>query len=268
MIRLIVTTLALLASLFASAPAPSPAPLLASSPAHQLPQGNSTGHGTGGGGTTVLFANYCNGSGSGTSQICEWSAVPAAGSAAAILIWHSTSSTISTVCDGTGTGGCTSSSTYSLAGSYTNGTNFTSDIWITCNFAGSTDVTVTPSASVQLYIDGVSATGNTTTGTNCNDGTGPKNNQSTTAVELTAGALTTTNAHSLLLFLASNNCGGTAYTAGVDGQGNAMTDSGAANSGVLQISYRQQSATNTYTPTAATGPACGSGGNAQAFAFK
>ncbi len=223
------------------------------------------------GGTTVTFQNYCDGGSPvpATTVQCIWTGgTPSAGTGAMLEIWHATSITISTVCDGTGTGGCTGTSTYTQTSPYTNGSNFISEIWYTCSFAGSAAITVTPNASATLYITGAWFSGQTASGTNCNDGGGPKNAQSTSSTQLTAGALTTTNAKSLLIEVLANNCGGSAYAGGTDGQGNSMTITGGGVFGVVGLQYLQESATNTYTPVATGGPTCGSGGNAQAMAFK
>jgi hypothetical protein len=87
-------------------------------------------------------------------------------------------------------------------------------------------------------------TGNTTTGTGCNDGY--NHNQSTSSgTAVTSNTITTTNTHDLLVGLMGNNTGGTT-SAGTDGQGNSMTLR-MDRAGVTDITTFSETATNTYS---------------------
>ena len=215
--------------------------------------------------TTVLFGGWGAGQNSTANIPLNWNTTPTVGGGEIVFFWHLTTTTVTSVCNGTGTDGCTGSDTFVSLGALTNTAHFVSEVYLLCNVTHTNAVIITPNAAAQVYADGIFFTGQTVGG--CNDGF-PAGTVNTGATPLTGPAVTTTNAHDLLTILASNACGGTAYAAGVDGQGNAMTDSGATNSGVLGISYRQLSATNTYTPTVTAGPTCATGGNAQTLAIK
>ena len=229
----------------------------------------------GGGGvaslTTVSFGGYAVGSGSVANLSIAWNSSPSAGNGALTLVWHGTGTTITSVCDGTGTDGCTGSDTYTSLGSYSGTGAFISDVFLMCNLTNTGNFVVTPNTSTALYAESVWFSGQTTTGgaTGCSDGGGPKNNDGASGTANTSAAITTTNAHDLLLGLFGNNTGGT-YVIGTDGQGNAMTfacgNGTCGGVGAISIEYRAESATNTYTP-AITGPT-NTGWIGQAVAIK
>jgi hypothetical protein len=184
-------------------------------------------------GTTVTYSAYCNGDGTG----CTFSAAPSAHQAVVIDVWQLAGDTITTVCDGTGTGGCTGSSTYTSITKYVQGA-IASQIWYTCNFAGSTNITITGVTSG--YTTGVVATGNITS--SCSDGYNKAQGTGTAAL---SGTITTTNAASLLIGFATNDVGGTA-TAGNDGNGHSLVER-AERSGANNVATYNETSTGTYS---------------------
>jgi hypothetical protein len=184
-----------------------------------MPMG-SRPHSSGPPPTTVTFVNVCDGSNGGvTSGDCSWTGTPSAGNAVAFVVWTSASVTsVTAVSDG--------GSTYTAAngGAYANSTNFKSWVFYTCNYAGSgTGINFTFSGSTDFHAAGFYASGNTTTGTACNDGYAHNQNTTgSTAPTTSPNTITTTNANDLLIGFETNGCG-SAATAGVDGQGHSYT---------------------------------------------
>lgn len=227
----------------------------------------------GGPATTVTMGTFGSGAGASPNIPLSWfGGSPTAGNGVVVFFWHGTSTTVASVCNAaSGGANCAGSDTFTSLGSYTNPGHFISEVYVNCDVTQANAPTVTLSSAAQVYAVAFYFSGQTTTGgaTGCIDTGGLSNAQSTSVTQLTGGAIVTTNAADLLVILASNDCGGApAYAAGVDGKGNAMTDSGISMSGVLGIGYRTESATNTYTPTVTGGPTCGGGGNAQTLALK
>ena len=179
---------------------------------------------TRGASTTVTYASLSATFGNSDTAIIGSS--PTTGSAiVGALFFFNNATTLTTVCDGTGTGGCTGSSTYTIEPIQTNGTAFRSYLFFTCNFVGTGGgtVTVTPAGADLPYGVLVVATGNTTTGTNCNDGYNYVVN-TTTGLSCQTPTVTTTNAHDMLLGVSLIPSGPATYTPGTDGQGNAFTN--------------------------------------------
>ena len=219
--------------------------------------------------TTVTFITngWCNGNAGGNSTLCNWtSTAPAAGKGVVIgIMLFNSGQSVTSVGDGTGTNQLTGSSTYTCNSIYNNGTNFSSEVCYTCNYQGvsGSGKSVTILGSEQLYVYGISMTGQTTSGTGCSDGYA--HGQSTSAgTAMLSGTITTTNAHDLLIGFAANNCGSSPMTAGTDGQSNTMTMSG-QQSNVAGIEYLAESATHAYQPSATTGSCKW---NLEAMAFK
>lgn len=204
--------------------------------------------------TTVTFGGYGSAEATGVNVTGTWNSSPSAGNGALLAYWHTNATNTVSVCNGTGTDGCTGSDTFTSLGTYVaSGSAFKSEIYLMCNLTQTGNPTITMSGSSSVYAIFIYFSGQTTGG--CNDGSSPKDNQAASGTPYTTGAITTTNAHDLLLGIFYNNTGGT-YTIGTDGQGNAMTfatGSGTSVSGVVSIEYKNEAATNTYTP-AITGP--------------
>ncbi len=177
--------------------------------------------------TTVTYASLSAGFGSSDTAVIGSS--PTTGSAiVGALFFFNNTVTLSTVCDGTGSGGCTGSSTYTIEPIQANsgGTAFRSYLFFTCNFVGTGggNVTFTQSGGVDLpYGVLVVETGNTTTGTNCNDGYNYVVN-TTTGLSCQTPTVTTTNAHDMLFGASLIINSYSTYTPGTDGQGNAFTN--------------------------------------------
>jgi len=199
-------------------------------------------------GTTVTYQNYCDGSNNEAVGTCTLAGTPSAGNAVVGIVWMAQGGTLTSVCDGTGTGGCTGSSTYTINPKYSNGSAFASYTFYTCNYSGSSHLSLTFDTSRSYYVVGVYASGNSTS--SCSDGYNKAQGTSAGTAH-TSGTITTANANSLLVGLVSNDSGGT-YTAGVDGQGNNYT-ARANKLGVVMVETRTASATNTYSASA-TGP--------------
>lgn len=199
-----------------------------------------------GGGTTVTFnTTTLSGDTSSTTTLSLpfTGAGITTGNAVAIMVgFQGVTATITSVCDGTGTNQCTGGSTYSSHTVLRNSTN-SMQLWFTCNYQGTpaNGLTIVTSATVNyIYGAGGVATGNTTTGTNCDDGY--KDNSAASGTAYSTGAMTaTTNAHDLLFSFAMNDTGGT-YTEGTDGQGNTMTIR-ANDSGVAAVSSFNETVT-------------------------
>ena len=195
--------------------------------------------------TTVTYAsNFCQTSGSSPVG-CLLNSTPTAGQAVEIsYMFFGTSLTISSVSDG--------GSTYVQEGTYLNGTSFGSGMIYTCNYAGSSStVTLTFTGPSTLYLSGVVATGNRTSG--CVDGYN-KAQGTSTGTAWTSGTVTTTNPHDMLIGSGTNDCASSGLTAGVDGQGNSYTLR-ASNANAIGVETLNEVATNTYSASM-TGPSC------------
>lgn len=209
---------------------------------------------SGGGATTVTWTNaFCNISGGAANETCTIGNGTLSNGNAVILgmFLFSTTDTILGVCDGTGTNGCTGSSTYTIQPVYINGANFESYVIYTCNYQGTNGgvVNVHQSGTGGMYGGVVVATGNSTS--SCSDGYNKA--QSTSAgTAYQSGTITTTNAHDLLVAVGTNNSGASGFTNGTDGQGNTYT-TGAATANVAYVGVLAESATNTYYGSV-TGP--------------
>lgn len=218
--------------------------------------------------TTVTYVSSCHGNGAASSIACSsWGAAPTAGKQIVGVTWLPTSVNLTGVCDGTGTGGCTGSSTYTILTEYSNSPNFHSYVWYTCNYAGTAaggDITLTYSGSASgSYTAAVSASGGTTTGTGCNDGYNKAQSTSATTA-WQSGTVATSNANDLMVGLFSNACGVASFTAGQDGAGNTYT-ARVNDTNVVNVQTLAETATGTYY-AAATGSSCQ--WNAEIFAIK
>jgi hypothetical protein len=221
----------------------------------------------GGAATTVTYSGIvCGLSGGSTTETCNPGSTPTTGSAVVGFVFIlNQSSTLTSVCDGTGANGCTGSSTYTIKPIFTLGSASETYAFFTCNYVGTGTtgtLTFVQTAAQGMYGEFITATGNTTTGTACNDGYAQAQNTSAVTT-YTSGTVTTTNAHDLLVGMFGAQSA-SAFTAGTDGQGNTYTarDSSA---GAVMIETLAESATNTYSASA-TGSS--STYNAMVFAIK
>lgn len=197
--------------------------------------------------TTVTFGIDCGFGGGALHVSCNLGGTPATGDAVLVNVYlYTTTDTVNSICDGTGTDGCTGSSTYTLETAVTNGSNFKSYVGYTCNYVGTGTgtITVNQSGTGGIYGLVMTATGNTTTGTNCKDGyTNTVNTSAGTSC--TTPTITTTNAHDLLAGFTIASGGYGTYTVGADGQGNTFTARD-AQAGVITSQTINETAANTY----------------------
>lgn len=218
-------------------------------------------------GTTVTYQSSCNNGSTAQNTSCILGAAPAAGYAIVGVIAIQNAGSVTSVCDGTGTDGCTGSSTYTIQTKYQNsGSGWSTVSYYTCNFTGSVankTIVVTLDSSRSYYQVAVSASGNTTTSTNCNDGYN-KAQQTTAGTAYQSATVATTNNNDLMVGLMGNGCGGSTMVAGTDGQGHTYT---ARNdqAGVIAVETLAETATGTYY-AAMTAASCG--WNAEVYALK
>jgi hypothetical protein len=146
---------------------------------------------------------------------------------------------------------------------YANGSNFSSQVFYTCNFTGSTHLTLNLDTTRQYYVAAVSITGNSTS--LCSDGYNKAQSTTGSSTSLLSGTVSTTNAGDLMIGLFTNECGGETWTSGQDGSGHTYTQR-ADVSGVVMIQTLSQSATGTYSAAATFNAACR--WNAEVMAIK
>lgn len=204
---------------------------------------------SGGTPTTVTYASQnC----AGTSADCTFSNVTLHNFLGGVVGRGNTTDTLTSVCDGSGTGGCTGSSTYTIKPVYKNGSSFESYVWYTCdaqNAGSNIVVQFTWSGGTGGYSVGDEGTGNSTTG--CEDQFAQ--GQGASGTTYTSGTTaTTTNANDLLLGFIMSWSGASALSAGSDGQGNTMTlDTNSSN--VAGVEHYNETAKAAYA-AAASGP--------------
>jgi hypothetical protein len=204
--------------------------------------------------TTVTYAGqYCTGGGGNTCAMTPGSDAPGGDAIVAAIYSGGSNLAFGTVCDGTGGPNyCTGGSSYNIEPVVLNGSVFASNLAYTCDSAAKSNWTqLTPSTGAIGYSSGIVATGNTTTGTACNDGYATPNVVTSATTSYTTNSVTTTNAHDLLVAVFVNDAGGTC-TAGTDGQGHTMTVQ-AASYGVVCVETYNETTKATYTATM-TGP--------------
>lgn len=176
--------------------------------------------------TTVTYDGInCAMSGGAATETCTFGSNPAAGTAVVGSFFiFGTSSTVVSVCDGTGATGCTGSSSYTVEPILTNSTNFVSYLFFTCDYVGTGGgvISVTQVGTGGMYGTAVVGTGNTTSGTGCNDGYNHVIN-TTAGTSCQTPTVTTTNGHDMLVGFSIIPSGAGTYTVGVDGQGHTFT---------------------------------------------
>src|SRR5277367_3716383 len=120
----------------------------------------------GGGGTTVIYGSNFGAGAPGVT----WNTTPTAGKGVVYYAWGSVGFALagSAVCDGTGAGGCTGSSTYTCEAVYANASNYQTVACFTCNVVGTSgQITATPSSGSLTDAVAISMSGQTSTSTNC-----------------------------------------------------------------------------------------------------
>lgn len=173
-----------------------------------------------------------------------------------IALGIGTNPVVTSVCDGTGADGCTGSDTFTIEPAFVNGSAFKSWVFFNCNStAPSANLTISFTGTASFSDVTIHQVGSQFTGSAGGCVGGYNKAQSTSAgTTYTSGTLTTTHGNDLLIGLPSNGCGGSAYTAGVDGQGHTYTMQ-SSNNGVVGLESFQETTNNIYSASV-TGPSC------------
>jgi hypothetical protein len=214
-----------------------------------------------------VYVTFCDPGNQPTSPATCSVVLPAGGGFIGIAVFNGTAATVTSICDGTGTGGCTGSDSVTINPVYTNGSTFEDYTFSFCNTAAAV-------STITISWSGTSSFGYMSLATfygvsnSCIDGSYAQHQSTsaTTAYTTVGGSpatVTPTMPNDLMVGLTSNHCGGT-ITAGNDTQGNSYSLA-TSNNGVTAIETFPETSIAAYGATF-TGPSCAY--NIYAFAIK